>query len=286
MKDILKNIFCIIVLANLFAACNTKEVKNTENVSDLLEKKVREDSVVNTYISTINSIQDNLDSIKLREKIIAQKSSGNDFESQKEQIENDLIAIHRFMDMNKTKVQALTAYIQKRDGKIDEANKTIEGIQRVYDRINHDVEMRDMELKDIKNYLGKINNELIEVTATLNEKNKENAKKTNELNTAFYAIGTSQELKSRGIITNEGGFIGIGATLKMKDDFKRTSFSKINITVASNIAINAKSAKIITTHPAISYKVNGDKKHVESIDIISPKEFWGASKYLVILVTE
>jgi hypothetical protein len=44
-----------------------------------------------------------------------------------------------------------------------------------------------------------------------------------------------------------------------------------------------KKVDIITTHPSQSYKIYGEKS-VDSLVIINAKEFWSASKYLVIVI--
>lgn len=35
---------------------------------------------------------------------------------------------------------------------------------------------------------------------------------TNEMNTAWYVVGTSKELEDQGVVTHTGGLIGIGKT--------------------------------------------------------------------------
>ena len=112
---------------------------------------------------------------------------------------------------------------------------------------------------------------------------EESTQKTEELNTAFYAFGTSKELVKQGVLTKEGGFIGIGKAAKLKDDFNKSYFTKVDITKVLSISILAKKAKLITSHPASSYKFVGEGK-VDKLEITDSKEFWSVSKYLVIVV--
>ncbi|HNV95212.1 MAG TPA: hypothetical protein PKG63_01960, partial [Bacteroidales bacterium] len=121
--------------------------------------------------------------------------------------------------------------------------------------------------------------------------NKENAKKmdviaqkTEELNTAFYVIGSKKELMENKIITKEGGFVGIGKIEKLREDFNKDYFTKIDITSLNEISINASKAKIITSHPNGSYKIEMNGKKVDKITIIDKKTFWSVSKYLVIVI--
>ena len=87
----------------------------------------------------------------------------------------------------------------------------------------------------------------------------------------------------KNVISKEGGFIGLGKTTKVKDDFNKDYFTKINIESTTTINIGAKRAKILSSHPHDSYKLVGEKP-VEKIEITNAEEFWSASKYLVIVI--
>ena len=65
--------------------------------------------------------------------------------------------------------------------------------------------------------------------------------------------------------------------------FQKEYFTKVDITEMKELPLSAKKAKIITTHPAGSYKLEGENK-VDKLVILNPDEFWSVSKYLVIVV--
>ncbi len=117
----------------------------------------------------------------------------------------------------------------------------------------------------------------------INHQRSEISAMRNEINTVYYAIGTMKELKSNGIITKEGGFIGIGRTANVKQDFNVSYFTEANLTQLKAIPLNAKFAKLLTSHPSDSYKISGNKK-VDSLYINNASSFWSESKYLVIIV--
>mgnify|MGYP000874925023 CR=1 FL=1 len=108
--------------------------------------------------------------------------------------------------------------------------------------------------------------------------------KTEKLNTAYYAFGTSKELIKNNVLTKEGGFIGMGKTAKMKSDFNKAYFTKVDASVFTEIVLSAKKAKLVTTHPAGSYKIEGAEGKAEKLVITNAEDFWSASKYLVIVV--
>jgi Txe/YoeB family toxin of Txe-Axe toxin-antitoxin module len=136
----------------------------------------------------------------------------------------------------------------------------------------------------LKTQLEKLNVELSEVSMNYVAAQQLLEDKTGKLNTAYYAFGTSKELVKQGVLTKEGGFIGIGKAEKLKDDFNKSYFTKIDISETPSIALACKKAKLITIHPTGSYKFEGPDGKIEKLIITNPEEFWSASKYLVVEV--
>jgi predicted nuclease with TOPRIM domain len=194
----------------------------------------------------------------------------------KEQIIDDIQSINELMDKNKQKISSLKAKLEKSNGKVDELEKMITFLTT-------QLEEKDLEITDLKNQLERLNIEVTEITAKYEEKTEESNQKTDQLNTAYYTIGTAKELKEKGVLTKEGGFIGLGKTKKLAGDFNKSYFTKVDITQNKSFVLNAKKAKLITTHPSTSYKIEGAKT-AEKLVIINPQEFWSASKYLVLMV--
>ena len=60
-------------------------------------------------------------------------------------------------------------------------------------------------------------------------------------------------------------------------------FKTVDITQTNTIPINSKEAKLVTSHPSDSYKLQVENDKVTNIVITDPDKFWKASKYLVIL---
>jgi predicted nuclease with TOPRIM domain len=135
-----------------------------------------------------------------------------------------------------------------------------------------------------------LNGKVTELNGTVSALNTENETKTKlieeqieELNTAFYVCGTSRELQEKKVITKDGGFIGIGRTSVLNEDFNKNEFKKIDITKTTTIPVTGKKISLVTSHPSNSYKVEGVDK-VEGITILDPAEFWKSSKFLVVAV--
>jgi len=237
-----------------------------------------QDSSLQAFIRGFNEIQDNLDEIKSKEKIVTENSKDSETrKSKEEQIVADIQAIYDIMNKNKQRIASLKS-------KLAASNKSNEDLEKFINRLTSEIEEKDVQINSLKAELERLNIEMASLNLNYQEANQEIGVKTEKLNTAFYAFGTSKELIKNGVLTKEGGFIGIGKSQKIKEDFNKNYFTKIDITTTSEIVLGSKKAKLVTTHPADSYKIEGADGKAEKIVITNPENFWSVSKYLVIVV--
>jgi hypothetical protein len=267
-----------------FISCGGDKEKEANPLADSLQgvngelngKLGEKELALQEFITNFNEIQENLNAIKEKEKIVSSASAHGDVKSKEDQIKEDIQAIYDLMSKNKNRIGSLTQ-------KLKNSNLKLEGLEKMIENLQNSINLKDEEIADLKTRMEGLNIELSNLTTNYQEVEAENEVKTNEINTAYYAIGTAKELKEKSVISKEGGFIGIGKTTKVKADFNKEYFTKVNIEQTASINIGAKKAKIITTHPSSSYKIVGEKP-VEKIEITNAKEFWSASKYLVIII--
>lgn len=244
---------------------------NGELNGQLSEKE----AALQEFVTSFNEIQDNLNAIKEKEKIVSKSAASGDVKSKEEQIKEDIQAIYDLLAKNKNRIGSLTK-------KLKDSNSKIAGLDEMIANLQAQIDAKDAEVADLKSQLESKNIELSNIQMNLETVEAESTNKTAMLNTAYYAMGTSKELKEKNVISKEGGFIGIGKSTKVKTDFNKEYFTKVDISTTNSINIGSKKAKIITTHPSSSYKIVGEKP-VERIDILNPTDFWSSSKYLVII---
>ncbi|MFO0321293.1 MAG: hypothetical protein ACK504_02565 [Bacteroidota bacterium] len=238
--------------------------------SELSEKE----QALQEFVNSFNEIQENLNAIKEKEKIVSKNSQSGDVKSKEETIQEDIQAIYDLLSKNKNRISSLTK-------KLKESKTQISGLEVLIANLQAQVDAKDGEIATLKAELESKNIELSNIQLNLQSTEAESQTKTVKLNSAYYAFGTTKELKEKGVISKEGGFIGIGKSTHLKADFNKDYFTKIDISATSYINIGAKKIKILSTHPTNSYKLVGDKS-VEKIEILNPEEFWSISKYLVI----
>jgi hypothetical protein len=133
-----------------------------------------------------------------------------------------------------------------------------------------------------------LNTKVVDLNTNVENLNTQNQQKqqvieekTTELNTAYYVIGTTRELKDKKIITKAGGFMGLGRSKGLTPDMNKNYFTRVDITKLNAIPIMKNKVSIVTSHPKTSYHLTG-KNAADSLIITNPTEFWSISKVLVI----
>jgi hypothetical protein len=242
------------------------------------------DSVINEWMLTFDEIEKNLATVKEKENIITMKSSDQEFsKDKKQQILKDIEYVNTLLDQNKKKIASLTAQLKN-------SGSTIKGLQVKIAELEASMKQSETEIADLKVALtkkdfeiGQLNTRMTEAQAAIVQKDEKITTQTAELNKGYIASGTYKALKAKGLISKEGGFLGLGRKESLHQDFAPGSFTQVDITSLKSIPVNSKSAKLITDHPTSSYVLVRDKDNkIASIDIKNPEEFWRISKYAVV----
>jgi len=285
----------ILVLAVvLFSSCHNykKDTDRLMFVKDSLQQEAAfRDSTIVGFLNDFSEIQANLDSIKKIEKLVTvQSASGRELSAnQKKLILEDITLLNDLLKRNKELTASLQKKLKDSNLKVGNLEKTMKEMQVMVDNLEAQTQEKDGEILVLKEDVRKLNvdisslNEKIAAVETQSQQKTETIEtQTNTMNKAYYAFGTTKELKENGIIEKSGGFIGMGKTPVMLKDFNRDYFTEIDIRNFDYLRLMAKKAKLITVHPADSYHFTGNKSS-DTLFIDNSAEFWKASKYLVVL---
>ena len=252
------------------------------------EKLTSRDSSIGEWVTTFGEIEKNIAIIKEKEHIISTNSSTGELSrNNKQQILEDINYINTLIEQNKKKIASLSSQLSKYGGTIKGLQTTITGLEASVKQSESDIADLKATLLTKKFEIEKLNTEKSDLQSTVVQKDEKINTQTFEINKAFFACGTFKQLKAKGLLTKEGGFIGLGKTKTLAGSFPDSSFKQIDITVMKSITVNSKSAKLISEHPANSYQFIRDKdKKIESIEITDPVQFWKISKYAVVEITK
>lgn len=251
------------------------------------ELLTQRDSTINDWVVTFDEIEKNLQSIKEKEKIISMNASDREFsKDRKQQIMEDINYINTLLDQNKKKIASLNEQLKKSGG-------TIRGLQTKITELEAAMKQSEIEISDLKTVLTEknfkieqLNSKVSDMQVSIEQKDQTINTQIAEMNKAFVTAGTFKELKTKGLVSKEGGFLGLGKNKSLKENFPDSIFAQIDITVTKTIPVNSKSAKLITEHPAGSYQmVRENKDKIAYIEITDPNTFWKISKYAVVELT-
>ncbi|MCX6247494.1 MAG: hypothetical protein NTW10_07160 [Bacteroidetes bacterium] len=280
--------YLILLLIPVMFACGRAAKKEAEAMKaqndSIMAQSMQKDEAINEFIATVNEIQGTLDTIKMKQNIInlSTNKNGELKLSAKDQIKSDITSIYMLMEKNKKELSDLTR-------KMKASNMKVTELQKLVDRLQKDISDRNAEIETLRDKLAKLNivietanlradtltNVVKNQSSKLTQQQQTLAQQEAALNTAYYIVGTSKDLKKNGII---------GKGDKLLSDFNKALFTKVDIRKLTEVSILSKKAKVISNHPTSSYKLVGDKKIIQSLQITDYAAFWSNVRYLVILV--
>ena len=292
--EIMKRIALIVPLAAVAFSCSQLDLEDKlvalqQENEQLLETSTQKDEALAEFVESFTSIEQNLAEIRERElNIDLSNGDASVSEDVHQRVANDIKVINDLMIENKKTVEELNAKISKVSRKNSSLRKALESAKQ---ELVAQIEERDIQIANLKDDLTTMDFTVKELngqvdTLTLANTNQEQiiVDQTTQLHTAYYTTGSSKQLLEENILAKDGGFLGIGKSEKLREDFSADNFNRIDITTTTTIPISGTKAELVTNHPSDSYILEGDTgDDLERLVIIDPDRFWNSSKYLVVV---
>jgi parvulin-like peptidyl-prolyl isomerase len=284
MKKLTIVLFGVILFWSCADPESDSQMASLKSQNDSLVNALNEkDETMRLFEESFTSIQQNLSLISEREKSISLNAGDlKAGEDTREEITKDIQAINNLLQENKSTIERLNK-------KLANSNSEITSFKNLVSQLNEDIETKESEVAYLKenltaaNFTIEILNEMLDSAEFRNEIQADLIQmQSDELNTAYYAIGTFKELEEAGVVEKKGDIIGFAGSKQLKDDFNKDFFVRIDLTRTRSIPLNAKKVKLATIHPSETYTLEGDDE--KTLKILEPLRFWEASKYLVIII--
>jgi len=279
--------YLILLLIPLIFSCNSAEIDRLKQQNDSLQNlSNQKEGKVNDFIQAFNEIQSNLDEIKQKEQIISVQTNSDKplDQNSKDKINQDILSIYEMMLKNKKAIASLNKKLKNSNVRLTEMEKTLAKLTEQMNKKDAELEQlkvalaqKDIDIVNLNQQIKEMNSQITEVKSDNNSKQEVIQAQDEQINTAFYAVGTKKELKENNVVQSDGIF-----KTKVGTDFNKGYFKKIDIRKLTTIPLNCKKATLLSTHPSDSYFLDGKGK-VVGLVIKNPTKFWEASKYLVIV---
>ena len=281
MKKLFIFAMCAIALASCNEGAKKAEAQARAERDSLNQVIAQKDDEINDMMTTLIDIEEGFREITEAQNRVTLAKSGEGTNT-KQRIAENFQFIQSMMQQNKDLINKLKQQVRESSIKGDKLKKVIASLTEQMETKDKQITdlVEQLELKNI--HIGELKyaiNTLKEDAQSLQDENEAQSKTINaqdkQLNTAWFAYGTKDELKKQHIL--ESGKV-------LQANFNKEYFTKIDIRVDKEIKLYSKSAKLLTTHPASAYTLQQDANKQYVLRITNPQIFWSTSKYLVILV--
>jgi chromosome segregation ATPase len=259
----------IVVTGSIILYNNRTQIKHLNTENDGLNTTIRvRDSLVNVMTATFDEIEQNL-------TFIRDKRSQLSLASNERSIEKRDILVADIKLMNEMLVQN-SIKIEELDKKLKASGFEIQSFKNKIAKLNTDILAQNNSIKKLSADLAQRDSKIAEMNVEVVSLKKENSakedsinvksqviaakeqiieSKDNELNKVYYVSGTAKELKEKGVIQKEGGFLGLGRNTDLKNSVDKQSFSELDQRTALRLPIFSKKVEVITEHPDSSYQL-------------------------------
>src|SRR6266704_2423267 len=190
------------------------------------------------------------------------------------------------------KLRYVVARVQQTESALNESRERIKGLTTLSDSLRATL---DSTASNLQSVIASQKTTIDLLTDRVNALTEENVALKDSLATGYYVIGTRDELKKKGILTEQGGgrvlFIlwRTGKTLQPARNLDPTLFTAIDTRQVTQIPLPSATAEYrIASLQDLDYvaEERHDNKYagVPSLTITSPVDFWRTSKFLIIIL--
>lgn len=283
----MKYLISVFAVTLLFS-CNQQKVTQLEGELAQLKSQneiIREqsqgkDRFIEEYTTTLNEVYDNLENIRKREGLITEYSKSLEKSKQasvKEKMISNIQSIDSYINRSKQKLSTLRTRFQ-------ESEVTSKSFEETIEKLTKELEEKEMYIAELRGAVDSLNNKVSLASFALQQRDIIIEEQTEQMNMAYYVIGTDEELEQKSIITEKGGLLGIGKTTVVADSFNNEDFNKTNIVNTEEIKIseNLDNIEIVSSHDPESYELVASGDSETLLAIKNPNNFW-KMRYLVII---
>ena len=260
---------------------NTMELALAQQRDSLESIIQQKDNEINDIMGTMNDIETGFRAINEAEQrvSVARQVEGV---SSTERIRENMQYIQEAMQQNRELINKLRNQIRQGSVNSEQLRRTVDNLTRQLEekdtqirQLQAELQVKDVQIGELTEKVEDLSNNVNTLREETTQKSQTISTQDKQLNTAWFVYGTKSELKEQNIIQD-------GKVLQ--SNFNREYFTKIDIRVDKDIRLYSRSAKLLTSHPASSYKLEQDAQKQYVLRIQNPQLFWSTSKYLVILV--
>lgn len=233
-------------------------------------------------VQAVNDVYKDIESVRAQEAVLTRQASGPEGSPatkspEREQLLANIGSIGATLKENQKKIAALQARAKKLGADIASLNNVIQMLKQT-------IAEREASIAALEAKVQGLESQVAEQSQTISEKEEIISRQQMMMRTAYYVAGTRDELKKKGIISSEGGFLWglLGSTTVLNSGVTQKDFTPIDIMNSETIEVNGVIDEIVPARKPAFYAISpaGQKSQ---LTIKDPERFW-QDRYLVVIL--
>ena len=286
------------VCAIIVAGCNTRsdelEKQNAElqaKSNELNKELTNRDEFIGQVMESINGMHENLEGAREKERLLLNQTDKLEGTKKASSVEIrqgmlvQLADIDSSLKTDKKKLADLQAKVKSYKTQFASLNKMIANLKQTLEEREASIATLQTRVTELKGEVVQKNLMVAQRDSTINVQAGVITKQTTRINTGYYVIGTRRELKEKGIIADEGGFLWglFGSTTILANGFNASLFSPIDKTTATKIDVRGNISEVIPKRNIACYSAAQSADRTSStLSILKSDQFW-QDNYVVII---
>ena len=274
-------ILSVALVALMLSSCVEKSKKYQQLMAEKDAVVLENQNIEREYnaaLGIISDVENNLQAIRDAEGMMLIKNESN---SQRDQLNSELIQIKETMAMNRAKLDSLSTVLDKSNKDRAYLRNTIKKLQAqlaekeaTIAQMQEELAQKNQEIEGLNTQVNNLNENLNVANAKNEEQSRLIADQVLEMNKVYYVGATKKDLKDNGILTSK--YI-------LRQEVPAEAFTQADKRELNSIAFEGKKVKVLSAHPIESYTIVNNENQVV-VEISNPELFWSVTKYMVAIV--
>lgn len=276
-----------LLLALFLVGCNQQkitqleaEIKQIKEQNKLIAaQSAGKDQFIEEYTTTLNDVYDNLENIRKREGLItsfSQSIEGGKNVALRDKMLQNARSIDTYILHSKKKLNTLREHYKQAQLNSIAFEKTIE-------KLTLQLEKKERYILSLRSEIDSLSKKMVVAENKIEQRDLIIEEQSEQINLAYFIIGSNADLEAKQIITQKGGLLGFGQTTVVSTNLDDTDFEVTDISKTEQIPIDfpVDEIEIISAHAPSSFILKQEDEAHTVLEILDPSTFW-KMRYLVI----
>lgn len=272
------------------AGCSNKSEELQQKVQQLeaertaLQQEMADkEKFYGEVVQAVNDVYKDIETARTQEAALLQQAGGPEGSPaavntpERQRLLANISSIGMTLKESQKKISALQARAKKLGADIASLNNVIQMLKQT-------IAEREASIAALEAKVQGLESQVAEQSQTISEKEEIISRQQEMMRTGYYIAGTRAELKKKGIISDEGGFLWglLGSTTVLSSGVTQKDFTPVDISTSEMFEVNGTIDEIVPARKPAFYAISPSGQKSQ-LTIKDPERFW-QDRYLVVIL--